>query len=302
MKSSYVGLASAFTIYFVLLGVLLSSPAEHVEPFTQTYVNGPTNVTGFIQPMLFPGRQFVSVEAAHGKPLFAEDYYMAVVCNLTENAKPFFLFDPEQNGTIWETMMVWPRSGSHLGGLTGWDIYGVYTSMCTVTVKGDAFTVNRGNWTYQCIVPRVIEVHNRVHLPLFIVQWRIYDNGFHETGLYGSGTNFAENQIFVDRSDYGNSTEFYRVTLVKGESLRFSAEQPKPFNLRVYSSVGRSPPEYLSVLGSTLYEFENVTTVNQEFTAAESGAYSFAFYTDYEVDGQFTVIFKAGRVEESSTP
>lgn len=50
------------------------------------------------------------------------------------------------------------------------------------------------------------------------------------------------------------------------------------------------------MLGSVIYSFENVTSVSREFTAFEAGTYSYSFYTDYLVNGWFTVDFKAGRL------
>jgi hypothetical protein len=55
----------------------------------------------------------------------------------------------------------------------------------------------------------------------------------------------------------------------------------------------------MRVLGSVLFEFENVTSIYREFTADARGEYSFSFYVDYRIDDDFPVDFRIGRVVDS---
>ncbi|MCX6654076.1 MAG: hypothetical protein NTY03_03020 [Candidatus Bathyarchaeota archaeon] len=188
---------------------------------------------------------------------------------------------------------------SQLGGLTMQEITGAYTSICQVTVKGNAFILYRINGTYQCIDVESIEIHGREHAPLIVNMW--HDNnkyGFYSSGQWSSGWNDAE-FTYVEPSDYLNSTLFYRVTLSGGDAVRFAADSYQPFSVRIHVSVGSNSTEFMRVLGSVLFEFENVTSIYREFTADARGEYSFSFYVGYRIDDDFLVDFRIGRVDDS---
>ena len=294
MKSTYLAAAAAFTIYFVLLYFVLTSPDRPATPFQQTYVNGPVNITGYLTQKPFPARQYVSEEAANGKPLYSLGEYMAVAGN--ETSTPFYLFNQKYKGTIWENYGLWPPSFElDLGGLSNWDVYGAYTSQLRVTIIGNAFTVDRLNGTFQCVEVDRIVIHNRLFLPFFVEWWRINGGTLINHGVVGTSTNFDTNHFLVSSSEYLNSTSYYRVALGEGDSVRFTAESDQPFSLKVYASVGGKPSENGRVLGSVIYSFENVTSVSREFTVFEAGTYSYSFYTDYRLSGWFMVDFEAGR-------
>lgn len=293
-RVEFIGLALAFTIYFATLYFVFTNTVIEAN-----YVSGPTTVTGNISQRPFPGREYISLEAARGKPLFKWSEYMAVLTN--EDATPFFLFIPELNGTIWETPQGWPMKRYELGGLTDWEVYGAYTSQNRVIVEGNAFTVDRLGETLQCIYPTSIIVQERFRMPMFVEGWHIYEGKFTSGGPYGINvSNWI--QAIVPPVDYQNSSIFYRVTLDKSDSIRFKANSPQPFNLKIYASVGGRASEYMSVLGPVLYEYNNVTSVAREFTATERGGYSFSFYVDKPIGDPFIVDFIIGRVENGGIP
>jgi hypothetical protein len=187
--------------------------------------------------------------------------------------------------------------GYELGGLTDWEIIGAYTNHCKVTVRGNAFTVDRLDGTYQCIEPEFIEVYDHASLPLSVEGWHIYENRFTSMGLFSMPTH-----VIVEPSDYMNSTIFYRVTLSGGDSISFTAGSSQPFSLRIYGSSGGYPSEFMKNLGVVLQEFDNVTSVKREFTPVERGEYSFSFYVQYKIRSQLLVNFQAGRIDKANTP
>lgn len=230
--------------------------------------------------------------------MFGEGYYLTVEQRGDENVTSyFFLYNHARAGSIFEVVSVGSETWGELGGITLEEVYDAYNSTSRVVVRGNAFVLSREGKEYQCIDVEGIEILNRKNTPLIVYLWNSSDGfPFHPGGrvsFYGWYDSLFTYVRGIPRANY---TEYFRVLLDEGESIRFVANSTHPVSMKVFASLGSNATIFRRVLGEVLFEYHNVTGINREFSSVGRGDYTFHFFLEYPTTKNVKVDFKVGRV------